>query len=123
MTVNRRDYPGTTPYPAEELALLPPLGADNSKSEFDSVHEFTLNRGRELLAFLAELVERCNIPPGRPKENRGGIVVVGWSLGILWMTSLLADLDSFTQSGVDLSKYLRRVILYGKRSSSQKSAG
>ena len=115
VTVNRRDYPGTKPYPPEELALLQPPAPDATTSELEMLLEFSRHRGQELLAFLAELVRERGIPPANPAENKGGIVVAGWSMGMLWMNALLGSLETSDkeEGGVDLSKYLRRVIIHG----------
>ena len=113
MAVNRRDYPGTTPYPPEERALLQKTKETGAP---EPARKFVMNRGREVLEFLAELVRERGIPPAEPERNRGGIILAGWSLGMLWMTATLANLETFDDSAVnvDLSKYLRRVIIYGK---------
>ena len=115
VTVNRRDYPGTTPYPPEELALLHPPALGTAKSEFDMLFEFAKHRGQELLAFLVELVRERGIPETLPGKKKGGIVVMGWSLGTMWMSALLGCLESSSDGkfDVDLSKYLRRIIFYG----------
>ena len=115
VTVNRRDYPGTKPYPPEELALLQPPAPDATTSELEMLLEFSRHRGQELLAFLAELVRERGIPPANPAENKGGIVVAGWSMGMLWMNALLGSLETSDkeEGGVDLSKYLRRVVIHG----------
>ena len=115
VTVNRRDYPGTTPYPPEELALLQPAAPGAAKSEFDMSLEFARRRGQELLEFLVELIRERGIPEMLPGKKRSGIVVMGWSLGTVWMSALLGCLESPNNGnfGIDLSKYLRRVVLYG----------
>ncbi|KAH9940404.1 uncharacterized protein BXZ73DRAFT_98840 [Epithele typhae] len=129
IAVNRRDYPGTTPYPASERALLTavppsdsnepepepyPSGSPEEISETRTkMLEFARLRAHELLAFCEELVRERGLPAARPTENRGGIVLIGWSLGIVWMNAVLMFLDSFEGSAdVDLSKHLRRVIPY-----------
>ncbi|RDX48063.1 hypothetical protein OH76DRAFT_696785 [Lentinus brumalis] len=116
--VNRRDYPGTEPYTASELALLPlsvhTLTRDPEELEGIkiSISFFMKHRGHELLRFLAGVVRDGDIPLGDVGRNAGGIVLVGWSLGMLWCTALLAHVASFQHDDVNLSRYLRRIVLY-----------
>ncbi|RPD78506.1 hypothetical protein L226DRAFT_457815 [Lentinus tigrinus ALCF2SS1-7] len=118
--VNRRDYPGAAPYTASELALLPlsveDLDLTQEPDELEgikvSISFFMKHRGHELLRFLTGVVRDCNIPLGDPRRNAGGIVLVGWSLGVLWANALLAHAASFHHDDVNLSRYLRRVVLY-----------
>lgn len=118
--VNRRDYPGTIPYTPAELALLPeslttPIsGPEELEASRVSISFFMKHRGHELLRFLAEFARTQNIPHADPANNAGGIIVAGWSMGIIWMNALLAHAASFWHDDVNLDKYVRRVILYGK---------
>ena len=118
VAVNRRDYPGTRPYPPEERALLEKT---KETGAVELALEFVMNRGREVLAFLAELVRRDGIPLADVRANAGGIVLVGWSLGTVWMNAALAALNAGSDDtlDVDLSKYLRRVIIYGTKKRSR----
>ncbi|KAI0712946.1 hypothetical protein C8T65DRAFT_646206 [Cerioporus squamosus] len=109
--VNRRDYPGTAPYTASELALLP-LSVSNLTQDPEelegvkiSISFFMKHRGHELLRFLTGVVRDI-------ERNSGGIVLVGWSLGVIWMSALLAHATSFQHDDVNLSRYLRRVVLH-----------
>ncbi|KAI0779996.1 hypothetical protein C8Q74DRAFT_1197581 [Fomes fomentarius] len=116
--VNRRDYPGTVPYTPAELALLPeslttPIsGPEELEASRVSISFFMKHRGHELLRFLAEFARTQNIPHADPANNAGGIIVAGWSMGIIWMNALLAHAASFWHDDVSLDKYVRRVILY-----------
>ncbi len=118
LLVNRRDYPGSIPYTEEELVILP---ASASTSDGDHLPAIRLNllsymraRAREVYDFLEELVRHDQVPPAKPKENIGGIVIAGWSFGSVWMLALLAFASSFPTTDVSLSKYVRRVICYGE---------
>ncbi|TFK81087.1 hypothetical protein K466DRAFT_558342 [Polyporus arcularius HHB13444] len=116
LLVNRRDYPGSIPYTEEELAILT---ASASTADGDHLPAIRLNllsymraRAREVYDFLEELVRHDQVPPAKPKENIGGIVIAGWSFGSVWMLALLAFASSFPTTDVSLSKYVRRVICY-----------
>ncbi|KAH9850273.1 Alpha/Beta hydrolase protein [Lenzites betulinus] len=114
--VNRRDYPGSKPYTPEELALISarPLGdiatADSIAAAKRDVDAFMLARGQEVYELLEGLVKAGSIPVADRENNKGGIVVAGWSLGTGWMTALLAYATSLPPQEVKLSKYMQRVV-------------
>ncbi|KAI1782847.1 hypothetical protein LXA43DRAFT_1049174 [Ganoderma leucocontextum] len=114
--VNRCDYPGGTPYTDEERAMVAKLTPDSDEALLAQARErfdrFLRDRAREVFDFLEGLVRRNDIPPAQHEKNTGGIVVAGWSLGALWMTSLLAYAPSFPVNDVKLSGYVRRVIVF-----------
>ncbi|OSC99304.1 hypothetical protein PYCCODRAFT_1446899 [Trametes coccinea BRFM310] len=112
LLVNRRDYPGSEPYTPEEKAHLAriasaPEGNPKTKEEAKAVMR---DRGRELYDFLVDYVQREDVPPAN--GNEGGIIVVGWSLGSVWISALLAIVSQIPEGSVQLSKYVRRTILY-----------
>ncbi|KAI0355227.1 alpha/beta-hydrolase [Trametes cingulata] len=109
--VNRRDYPGSDPYTPKELATAARLATTpDSPESAEEAEAFMRDRAREVYDFLADFVRRERIP--RPQGNAGGLVVVGWSLGSVWITALLANVRLFPETDVKLSEYVRRVILY-----------
>ena len=116
IVVNRRDYPGSAPYTADEQALLARLASMPSGSEeaANEMKEFSRARARELYDYLVALVKREDIPSarGKGKAATGGIVLAGWSFGVTMMTAFLANVAYFS-SDVQLSKYVRRVVFYG----------
>lgn len=114
--MNRRDYPTALPYTLEERALLVNAAIDvktNPLAAREKLHAFMQERAREVYDLLVQFVARHKIPLARPEENKGGIVVGGWSFGAGWMTSLLANVVSFPVHEVELGRYVRRVIFYG----------
>ncbi|KAI1789099.1 hypothetical protein LXA43DRAFT_1022497 [Ganoderma leucocontextum] len=113
--VNRRDYPSSAPYTIEERAVLLNAAIEvktNPLAAREKLHTFMRERAREVYDLLLQFVAQHKIPPARPEENTGGIVIGGWSFGTGWMTSLLANVASFPVQQVDLSRYVRRVIFY-----------
>ena len=50
---------------------------------------------------------------GEGERASGGIVLAGWSFGGQWMLAFLANTLSLPPEEVRLSKYVRRVIVYG----------
>lgn len=125
MLVNRRDYPGSAPFTEAELTLLPsqPLDADNLAAAKEKLQAFMKAQARELYDFLEILVEGGDVPAADRKNNTGGIVVAGWSMGAAWMTALLAHAPSFYMGGLNLAHYMQRVVFFGAypRSASNRS--
>ena len=73
--VNRRDYPGSTPFPDTELAAL---GSGNLRTRAKALAQ----QGLDIGLFLAWLVREEEIPPVSidPDGNRrGGVALVAWS--------------------------------------------
>ncbi|KAI0755694.1 Alpha/Beta hydrolase protein [Fomes fomentarius] len=111
VSVNRRDYPGATPYTDRDRALLQTAAdATESSVALEALLTFMNERARELHDFLVEFVRSNKIPVARHEANAGGIVIVGWSLGAAWMTALLANVGSFPVGDVKLGDYIRRIV-------------
>ncbi|KAI0628897.1 hypothetical protein C8Q77DRAFT_1067320 [Trametes polyzona] len=109
--LNRRDYPSSDPYTHSELETIRRLSATPpSPGASAETEAFMRDRGREIYDYLVDFVRRERIPPAR--GNKGGIVIVGWSLGVTFITALLANVAFFPEADVQLSKYVRRVVLY-----------
>ncbi|RPD58175.1 alpha/beta-hydrolase [Lentinus tigrinus ALCF2SS1-7] len=113
--VNRRDYPGATPHPKEERALLDAAAAEvesdpaAARAKILSYMEYN---ARDLYDFLIDFIASNDVPKASVEKNSGGIVVGGWSFASGWMLALLAYAHSFPVGEVDVGKYIRRVILY-----------
>ena len=116
--LNRRGYPGSTPYTDEARATLPDRGPDADEEAMEDARRrlqlFLKERAYEILVFLKELVTSDNIPPAQPEKNAGGIVVVGWSYAAVLMTALLEYAPGFPSDDVELGNYVRRVVSFGE---------
>ena len=115
--VNRRDYPGATPFAPEHHALLQAATTSETSAAHASLVGFMQERAREVYDLLARFIQDNNIPLAQHEAKKGGIVLGGWSFGTAWMSSFLAHAPSFPSArdgSVDLSKYVRRVVFYGK---------
>ncbi|KAH9893208.1 Alpha/Beta hydrolase protein [Cubamyces lactineus] len=116
--LNRREYPGSTPYTAEERALLPsvtdkpPTDDTVIRSATEMLETFMQQRARELYECLQTLVMDRSIPPIRSGTEPSGIILVGWSLGAMWMTALLSHVAHFPVDKVNLRDYMRRIVLF-----------
>ncbi|TBU29253.1 Alpha/Beta hydrolase protein [Dichomitus squalens] len=115
IAVNRRDYPGSTPYTPDERAQFERLAAsspNDAGAQAEAV-EVMRDRARELYDYLVDLIQSEDIPLSRTEgeDARGGIILVGWSFGSVWATAFLAHAPSF-HSDIHLSKWVRRVVFY-----------
>ena len=117
--MNRRDYPGAIAFTSEEYSSLSAI-VKESESDAAAAHakleSFMRERAREVYDFLVRFVQDSGIPKAERAENKGGIVLVGWSFATVWMAAFLAHAPAFSSGGgdADLPKYLRRVILFGE---------
>ncbi|OJT03294.1 hypothetical protein TRAPUB_6072 [Trametes pubescens] len=118
IALNRREYPGSVPYTAEERALLPPVpdkpltDPEHIRSSQQMLETFMRDRAHELYQSVQGLVVERNLPPARAESQTSGIVLIGWSLGATWMTALLAHIAEFPVGAVNLRDYVRRVVLF-----------
>lgn len=107
--VNRRDYPGAVPFDQEELTLQSSTIATTSDAT-TNIKLYMRARARELYDFLEIFVKTADIPPK-------SLVLAGWSFGSIWITALLAHVSTFPVNDIELDKYIRRVVAYGRSSS------
>lgn len=68
---------------------------------------------RDVCTFLEDFVLRERIPAANLEQHAGGIVLVGWSLGGASVEAVLAHAGTFPVGDVQLSKYVRRIVIYG----------
>ena len=116
IAVNRRDYPGSAlTFEADAALLQRVAGAPEDPARRAELRGFWRDRAREVFDLLVELVRTEHLPEtsGAGSDAKGGIVVAGCSFGSVWMSTLLAHIAEFSAPDVQLSRYLRRVVLYG----------
>ncbi|KAJ7775699.1 Alpha/Beta hydrolase protein [Mycena maculata] len=100
ISLNRREYPGTSPYSAEELTVF----AEGTEDERTSLLQ---QQGHDLALFLDGLVDELSIP------NAGGIVLIGWSMGTIFLLSLIASMATLpTATKERLFSFVHTVILF-----------
>ena len=106
---SRRDYRASTPYSDDELAVI------NAQDE-TAHRDFLQQRGLEVAQLLVWIVKNLNISK-HSKKGRGGLKVLGWSLGNAILFSFLANLNTFPKELVEaVEPYIKEVIFYGERS-------
>lgn len=108
VTVNWKDYPGSSAYSAEEL--------DRFKGDFDTQCTAMEDEGRCIASFLQYFINSQNIPPLHfvDGKKKGGVTVLAWSLGNIFLLPFLAYAHRFEESTkLLLEKYLRTIVVFG----------
>ena len=109
ITMDNRDYRGSTPYSDEEVA-------DLTSSDVEVQASAVRRWGREVALFLAYVSKTLDIPPvtGEGAKRTGGLVLATWSLSVMAAFSILGDPRTLgDELAATLAPYLRKVILYG----------
>jgi len=113
--INRREYPGTTPFSDEENRII----ISGSEEE-----RYTLlqEQGIGLAQFVCGVIKQCSIPaPSTAKQDtgieetkKGGITVAGWSLGNIYMLSMVACVDVVEgEAQKKLQEYVTGFFMWG----------
>lgn len=99
ISVNRREYPGSSPYSAQELTAF----IEGTDAERASLLE---QQGRDLAMFLDALLSELSIP------QTGGIALIGWSMGTLFVLALIASIETLTTATQKrLSSFVHTVVM------------
>jgi len=110
IAINRRDYPGSTPFTEEEVAAI-----KSDEYTNDDLRAFMLARTTEFAKFAEYLVIS-----GISKEvvnGKGGIAIVGWSLGQAYVTNFIEDVKKLEVGLREMvEKNVRCVVAFGERS-------
>ncbi|KAF7376910.1 AB hydrolase-1 domain-containing protein [Mycena sanguinolenta] len=94
--VNRREYPGSSPYSPAELKTF----AEGTEAERTALLE---QQGRDLAMFLDGL----SIP-----KAGGGIVLIGWSIGAIYLLALVACIKKLPTATQKRLSGVRSVIMF-----------
>ncbi|KAH8171680.1 alpha/beta hydrolase family protein [Sarocladium implicatum] len=112
VVLNRRDFPGSAPYTAEEKAQLNGTLGSSPEEGQAILRPFMKERAKEINDFIAAFVKQEAIQQA-DGAGAGGVVLAGWSLGVYWLLAFLRNAGSFADgSEVDLSKYIHRAIIH-----------
>ncbi|KAL1740845.1 Alpha/Beta hydrolase protein [Schizophyllum fasciatum] len=100
--VNRRLYPGSTPYTPEEAAEI----------ASDDPSRVLASQGVLLARFIARLPAALQLP--RPRHGRaGGMMLAGWSLGTLFVQLTLSAIDAVDEATRNILRtYVRGIVLW-----------
>ncbi|OBZ73446.1 hypothetical protein A0H81_06664 [Grifola frondosa] len=106
--VNRRGYPGTTPFTASELQCI-------YTADLPAQSDLLRSQGAYVAEFLLWFIRKEGIPPklDTDGEKSGGISVLGWSIGNAPVISFLAHAHELSDADqAVLGAYLRTAIMY-----------
>ncbi|KAK7053745.1 AB hydrolase-1 domain-containing protein [Favolaschia claudopus] len=99
ISVNRREYPGSTPYSDEELATF----ACGSDAERAVLLE---QQGRDLAMFLDGLITHLHLP------QTGGMAILGWSMGCLFLMALVSCICTLPKATQErLSSFVHNIVM------------
>lgn len=105
--VNRRDYPGSSPFTDEQRRRLHRPLSDGGDSQAD-IELYMKEQAQDLYEFMGTFVREENLAPR-------SMIIGGWSFGSAWITTLLAYTSSINvQDGSDISlgEYVKCMLLY-----------
>ncbi|KAL0563546.1 hypothetical protein V5O48_018520 [Marasmius crinis-equi] len=109
VALNRRDYAGSTPFSDDELDAL--KGGDDTRAR-GSIERL----GLHIALFLRKFVEEEGVPSVTNAGNgrkRGGLAVMGWSMGALTAIAPFANPNALGEETYGVLKgYIRDLILY-----------
>ena len=107
VALNRRNYPGSTPYSEEEINVL----SNGTKEQKDAWHR---DRGHEVGMFIHKLIVKENLPPISADRQTGGIILLGWSIGAGDVNNTIAHTDTLpSEIRTSLASYMRSMIIQG----------
>jgi pimeloyl-ACP methyl ester carboxylesterase len=110
IALNRRTFPGSTPFSQEELEEISP-----SKLNASTMVEFMHKRAMEIVGFVHGVIKQLDLP-GKISEE-GGISVLGWSLGSLYCFAFINacnDPHLPDEWKKTIKECVSSVILYGQ---------
>ncbi|KIJ55931.1 hypothetical protein M422DRAFT_23445 [Sphaerobolus stellatus SS14] len=98
--VNRREYCGSTLLNEDQLRIFA-SGTDDERTKLIA------QLGFELALFVDALITKCSLP------KSGGVTITAWSLGNLFMVSLLSALSRLPATTKEhLASYIKGIILW-----------
>jgi len=103
--VNRRDYPGATATTEEDLTRLKAASAATPEAA-GILRAYIKDRAREVYALLESFIVTEGI------SQEGGLVVIGWSFGSVFLNALLVYAPAFPAGKVTVASYIKRVVAY-----------
>ncbi|KAK0222328.1 Alpha/Beta hydrolase protein [Armillaria fumosa] len=105
VALDRRPFPGSTPFSVEELGILKVAGTDDAQQD-----AFIEARGHEVGIFIDTFTQKFNLPP---ISSGGGIALLGWSLGTALASAAISNAGTLPEDTCKrLERYMRSVILY-----------
>lgn len=109
VSIYRRGYSPSSGFQDRELAGI------GFGKKIEEAEPFYRAQGVEIATFLINFATEQGIPLADPNSPTGGIVLIGWSLGGVHATALLAYLDELPEDARStLQKYLHTILFHGE---------
>lgn len=106
--VNRRDYPGSSPYSDDDLRNVGDTEDDKGYEAFFKARAF------EFARFIEWIVEHEGIPKADWTGNTGGVFLSAWSAGNGYAVSILSYVDLLPETTRSIVQpFLRGFIFFG----------
>lgn len=127
MAPSRRGFSGSTPFTQDEKLFFTEDDGSQASATDDAKAKILELRGVEILQFIDGFIQRSGIPPiqdnsqtvdGNGKTRKGGLAIIGWSLGATFSLSAIANVDSSLVSNEmrdRVGQYLRAHIMLGEQ--------
>jgi len=112
--LNRRDFPGSTRYSDDELAII------RDSNDPEVLKQFRAARGHEIGRFICSIVEKEQLPTvnHKPTGIEGGVALVGWSLGNSFGFAMLAHMRTLYPKMVAvLQEFVHTYVAFGVEAS------
>ncbi|KAL0581927.1 hypothetical protein V5O48_000157 [Marasmius crinis-equi] len=108
VAINRRAFPGSTPYSREELDVV----TNGASTETDK-DAFIQDRGHEITYFIDSFIQEHELPPLSADGMNGGVAILGWSIGSSHAAAAVAStLTLPADVCARLRLHLRSLIFY-----------
>ena len=107
VSLYRRGYAPSSPWTEGEVSLYKSSNAEDGKKHLRLA-------GLQIARFLLEFATSQGIPKHNEARKTGGIHLIGWSLGTMFLQAVLANLDGLAAEELDLLEgYLRTFLHLG----------
>lgn len=108
ITMNLRDHYGSSSYTPEELA-------DTQSPDLDAQASAVRRYGCDVASFLVYVCKAKKISPIHVEDGKksGGLILAPWSLSNIAPLAILGDPKTLDERHAVLSRYMRKVVVYG----------
>ena len=107
LALNLPDYPGSTPNSQRDLD-------DMGSGDPNRQARYIKDAGHQIGSFAAKAITELKLPAPTPDRAAGGVAILAWSSGTLFLTSLLAHAKTLPKDEYALlSQYVRTAVIFG----------
>ncbi|PBK63897.1 hypothetical protein ARMSODRAFT_893753 [Armillaria solidipes] len=108
VAIQRRPFPGSTPFTDEELNVTLTGGSGDEERDFEIEM-----RGHEISSFVDIFIQNHNLPRVSNDGKSGGASLLGWSVGGAYVVAAIASTGTLpVDVQTRLGAYVRSMIVY-----------